>query len=106
MNISKKTTFGIGVCLLLSTLNINASTYVVKKGDNLAKIAYKLGFKSIAKAKFQVPSGDINKIFPGDILHYTKRKRKRIVYHRPINLDKFCFKDNRSIHYRAEERCQ
>jgi len=106
MNMRKKTTFGIGACLLLASLNLSASTYVVEKGDTLSKIASKLGFDSIKKAHFKVPSGNLNKIFPGDIIHYTKRKRKRFVHKKTINLDKFCFKDSRSIHYRAEERCQ
>ncbi len=38
--------------------------------------------------------------------HSKKRKKRFILKKAEVDLDKFCFKDNRSIHYKSEERCQ
>jgi uncharacterized protein YcfL len=35
-----------------------------------------------------------------------KRRKKVRLKKEKIDLDKFCFKDNHSIHYRAQERCK
>ena len=100
----------ISICACMAFMvstNVVASTYVVKSGDMLINITHKLGFHSIKEAGFKVPSGDINKIFPGDIIEYKKKKKKRFVSKKQkIDLKKFCFKDASSIHYRAEERCR
>lgn len=42
------------------------------------------------------------------VAHIKKvKKRKKIVLkEQKIDLKKFCFKDNHSIHYKANERCQ
>ena len=106
MKLSRKLVVASGMVLLLSSSNIFASTYIVKSGDTLLGIAYKLGFNSIKEANFKVPSGDINKIFPGDQLDYKHKKKNRFVSKAKIDLTKFCFKNSRSIHYRAEERCK
>ena len=34
------------------------------------------------------------------------KKRFKVKKHKKVDLKKFCFKDARSIHYRAEERCK
>ena len=37
----------------------------------------------------------------------AKKRKKRTNLKKPkVNIDKFCFKDNHSIHYKAEERCK
>lgn len=108
MKLSKKLAVASGMVLLLSSSSVFASTYTVKSGDTLLGIVYKLGFNSIQEAGFKAPSGDIHKIFPGDQLAYkAKHKKKKFkLKEQKIDLDKFCFKDNHSIHYRAKERCK
>ena len=114
MKLLKKISIGAGLALLLAT-NVVASsstaTYTVKSGETLLGITYKLGFNSIDEAGFKAPSGDIHKIFPGDMLEYKgkhkkKKKKNKFKSKEKIDLKKFCFKSNRSIHYRAEERCK
>ncbi len=106
MKLLNKVSVGVCMAFIVST-NVVASTYVVKSGDMLINITHKLGFHSIEEAGFKVPSGDINKIFPGDVLVYKAKKKKRFVARKPkIDLKKFCFKDASSIHYRAAERCK
>lgn len=109
MKLLKKISIGAGLALLLAT-NVVADTYTVESGDTLLGITYKLGFNSIEEAGFKAPSGDIHKIFPGDMLKYKalhKKKKKRFILKKPeVNVDKFCFKNNNSIHYRATERCK
>jgi major membrane immunogen (membrane-anchored lipoprotein) len=108
MKLLKKISIGVGVSLMLAT-NVVASSYIVKSGDTLLGITYKLGFDSIEQAGFKAPSGDIHKIFPGDVLEYKakyKKKKSRFKSKEKIDLKKFCFKNNHSIHYRAEERCR
>ena len=109
MKLLKKISIGAGITLLLAT-NVVADTYTVKSGDTLLGITYNLGFNSIEEAGFKAPSGDVNKIFPGDMLEFNakhKKKKKKFVLQQPkVNIDKFCFKSNRSIHYRAAERCK
>jgi hypothetical protein len=106
MKLLAKISVGVGAMLLVST-NVMASTYTVKSGDTLLEIAYELGFSSIEDANIQVPSGDINKIFIGDVLSYKSKHKKRFVLRKTkVDLDKFCFKDNSSIHYRSSERCK
>ena len=101
-----KVVFSLSISLLCSASALVASTYTVQNGDTITGITYKLGFNSIDQAKFTVPSGNLDKIFPGDILNYKKKKKIRFVKKEIINLKKFCFKDSRSIHYRAVERCR
>ncbi|MCK5110105.1 MAG: hypothetical protein KAQ94_01200 [Arcobacteraceae bacterium] len=37
----------------------------------------------------------------------VKKKKKRVTLKKvKVDLDNFCFKDDHSIHYRAEERCR
>lgn len=37
----------------------------------------------------------------------AKKRNKRVnITKKPVDLEKFCFQDNLSIHYRAEERCK
>ena len=97
----------LGLAVICSSSNLVAGTYIVQKGDTLTKIAKELGFNSIQEAHFHVPSGNINKIYPGEMLSYKKKKhRKRFTQRNRIDLDKFCFKDSHSIHYRATERCK
>jgi len=36
----------------------------------------------------------------------SKKRKKHKLRVKKIDLDKFCFKDNRSIHYNAKERCK
>jgi hypothetical protein len=109
MKLLKKISIGTGLALLLAT-NVVADTYSVNEGDTLFGIVYKLGFNSLEESGLKAPSGDIHKIFPGDILEYKskhKKKKKRFVLRETkIDLDKFCFKDNRSIHYKKTERCK
>ncbi len=108
MKLLTKVAVATSITLLLSSSSAFASsTYTVKSGDTLLGIVYKLGFNSIEEAGFKVPSGDINKIFPGDQLGYKgKKKKSRFKSKAKIDLDKFCFKDNRSIHYKSTERCK
>lgn len=106
MNLLKKVSIGTSMILLLTT-NVVAATYQVKAGDTLYGIVYKLGFQSIEESGLKAPSGNIHKIFPGDVLEYKGKKKKRFVLQKSkVDLDKFCFKSNRSIHYRAKERCK
>ncbi len=109
MKLLDKLTISASIALLLSSSNVFASTYTVQSGDTLYSIVDKLGYNTIEEAKIQVPSGDINKIFPGDVLKYKSKHKKRKAKFKSkekIDLKKFCFKDNRSIHYRTEERCK
>jgi|GEM_PF-589089 len=90
---------------------LNASTYIVTPGDTVGGIVKYLGFKSIKDAGIEsVPSGDMNLIFAGDIIHYTpkkiKAKKRHVLEKQKLDLDKFCFEDSRSIHYKACERCE
>jgi hypothetical protein len=83
----------------------------VQPGDTVNKIVKKLGFHSLSEANFKVPSGDLNKIFPGNVIEYQnkekKKKRKRFILKKTkVNLKKFCFKTSNSIHYRNTERCR
>ena len=39
-------------------------------------------------------------------LKKTKKAKKVKLKKAKVNLAKFCFKDNHSIHYKAEERCK
>ena len=109
MKLLKRVTVGVGVALLLGTTSVSAATYTVQSGDTLLGIAYKLGFDSVKAAGItSVPSGDLAKIFPGEQISYKgkHKKKSRFVSKEKINLKKFCFKNNHSIHYRAQERCK
>ncbi len=94
----------------LGVSGLNAATYIVAQGDTVGGIVQKLGFASIKAAGIEsVPSGDMNLIFVGDAIHYTpkKVKTKRHGFKKQkLDLNKFCFEDNRSIHYKACERCE
>ena len=108
MKLLKQISIGTSLALMLTT-NVIANTYVVKSGDTLNSIIERLGFKSIAESGLKAPSGDMNLIFPGDRLEYKakhKKKKSRFKSKEVIDLKKFCFKSNRSIHYRANERCK
>jgi len=107
MNLSKKLVIGTSIALTICATSMSAANYVVQKGDTLYGIVYKLGFNSVEEAGFSAPSGDINKIFPGDTLGYhAKKKKNKFKSKDKIDLEKFCFKNSRSIHYRAKERCK
>jgi hypothetical protein len=109
MKLLKKISISVGVGLMLTTNVVaSSSAYTVKAGDTLLGITYKLGFNSIAEAKWKVPSGDINKIFIGDVLSHKSKKKKKNKFKSKakIDLKKFCFKDSRSIHYKSQERCK
>jgi hypothetical protein len=108
MRILNKALLFVGA-ITLSVSCLNAQTYIVKKGDTLGQIVHELGFESIDAAGINsVPSGNINLIFVGDEIQYIgHKKKKRFVLRKPkLDLNKFCFEDNRSIHYRANERCK
>ena len=109
MKFFKKTIVIASVLAAMST-SVYAHTYIVEPGDTLAKIAKKLGVKTYQEAGItSVPSGDLNKIYVGDEIHYTfkaKKKKKFRQKKREVNLDKFCFQNNRSIHYKVEEQCK
>ncbi len=110
MKLLTKLTISVGMALTIGATSMSAATYTVQPGDTLNGIIYnKLGFKSLKEAGIKsVPSGDINKIFVGDKIEYTKKhKKKRFVLRKnKVDLKKFCFEDNRSIHYKASERCK
>lgn len=112
MKLLRKLTVTASLAFLLGSSNLVASsstTYTVQSGDTLLAIVYKLGFSSIEAAGFEAPSGDIHKIYPGDVLGYAghkKKKKNKFVSKAKIDLKKFCFKDNRSIHYKSNERCK
>ena len=109
MKLLKKVVVATGMTLLLSSNSLLASsTYFVEKGDTLLGIVYKLGFNSIEESGITVSSGNNNLIFVGEELVYNlkKKKRSRFKSRRTIDLKKFCFKDNHSIHYRATQRCK
>ena len=109
MKLLRKVTISVGIALLFgaTTVSARSNTYIVESGDTLLGIAYKLGFNSIEEAELTAPSGDINKIFVSDELEYKTKRKKRFILKQPeVDLDRFCFKDNRSIHYRATERCK
>lgn len=109
MKLFNKVIVAAGMTLLLnsSSLLASSSTYYVEKGDTLLGIVYKLGFNSIAESGIVVQSGNNDLIFVGQELSYKvkKKKKNRFKLKTTIDLKKFCFKDNRSIHYRANERC-
>ncbi len=110
MKLLSKLTLGTALLLTVGTTTLTASsnTYTVQSGDTLSGIVKKLGFSSLKESGIKkVQSGDINLIFPGEVLEYYKKKKKksRFVLKNKIDLKKFCFKDNNSIHYRASERC-
>ena len=46
-------------------------TYVVQRGDTLTGIARKLGLRSYRELP-GYRSGDPNRIFPGEVLHYAE----------------------------------
>ena len=109
MKLLKKITIGVGMALVLGTTSVSAATYTVQPGDTLMGIVYKLGYDSIkASGITSVPSGDLAKIFPGEQIHYKgkHKKKSRFKSKEKIDLKKFCFKSNRSIHYRIQERCK
>jgi LysM repeat protein len=106
MKLLNKFLISTSITVLLST-SIVADTYMVKSGDTLAKIVHHLGLNSLDEAEFKVPSGILDKIFPGDIIEYKSKKHKsKFKLREKINLKKFCFESNRSIHYRTQERCR
>lgn len=109
MRLISKMAVGTAIVIGLGATSLNAAVYVVKPGDTLNSIVYKkLGFKSFKDSGIKsVPSGDFSKIYPGDHIEYKKKKKKKFVLKtKKVDLKKFCFKDNTSIHYRAEERCK
>ncbi len=109
MKLFKKVALGAGVALMLSSTNLSAAVYTVESGDTLKSIVIKLGFDSLDASGIKtVPSGNFNKIFPGDEIEYAKKKKKKRFSQKKqkTKSTKFCFKDNRSIHYRASERCK
>jgi cytochrome c len=71
-NITKLKTIlaGVAVASLVAT-SASAATYTVQSGDTIAKIAQKLGLKSVEAGNFQVPSGDLSKIQVGQKITYT-----------------------------------
>ena len=106
MKLLKKMVIGLSVALFIGTTSVSAGTYIVEPGDTVSGILHKLKFNSVEEAKLVTPSGDINKIFVGDILTYKSTKHKKRFVLKKTKNNKFCFKDNRSIHYRASERCK
>ncbi|MEA2019117.1 MAG: LysM domain-containing protein [Campylobacterota bacterium] len=110
MKLFKKVVVVTGMTLLLSSSSLlasSSSTYTVQKGDTLMGIVYKLGFNSLKESEINISSGNNDLIFVGEELAYKakKKKKSRFKLKNTIDLKKFCFKDNRSIHYRASERC-
>ena len=105
MNLLSKVLVGTSIVSTLA-VNLVAKTYIVKNGDTLSGIVEKLGFSSIEQSGLIIPSGDINLIFPGDHLEYRGKKKRKFKTKAVVDLKKFCFRDNRSIHYRANERCK
>jgi len=109
MKLLKKVVVTAGMTLVFSSsaLLASSSTYFVGKGDTLLGIVYKLGFNSIEESGIHVSSGDNNLIFVGQELHYNakKKKKSRFKSHYKVDLKKFCFKSNKSIHYKSAERC-
>jgi LysM repeat protein len=111
MKLFKKMAVVTGMTLLLSSSSLLASPsiYFVKKGDTLSRIVNKLGFSSIKESGIKVQSGNNNIIYVGEgLIYHAKHKKKKkhaFKLRKNIDLAKFCFKDNHSIHYRSEERC-
>ena len=114
MKLLAKLAVGTSILLSVSCTSLNAAYYTVQSGDTLSIIALKLGFETMSEAGITaVPSGDFSKIYPGDSIEYiAKKKKKKNRFHLRVksskksNKTKFCFKDSKSIHYRASERCK
>ena len=79
------------------------STVVAKK--ILALITVSLFFVACATNQNTVTNHNEN-MQNAHKLHLKKRKHRFKKRKQKIDLAKFCFKDNSSIHYRAEERCK
>ena len=99
--------FSIGAAAILVASSLSAATYTVQPGDTVKNIALKLGFHSIEEAGIDsVPSGNLNLIYPGDVIHYFMKKKKKRFVQKERDLGGFCFEDAHSIHYRASQRCK
>ena len=68
------------------------------------EVAYEKHIQKVKKRK----KAELRKAKKKEHIELTKtKKRKKIkLKKKKIDLKKFCFKDNRSIHYRIEERCK
>jgi len=127
MNLLSKLSISAGLLLTISSTNLVAAHYTVQSGETLGTIAIKLGFETINEAGItSVPSGDFSMIYPGDSIEYIAKKsnedgsighmvkkhkkknrfKKRAESSKKDAKNKFCFKNNRSIHYKASERCK
>jgi len=90
-NIIKTTILSISAVLLLSACSNN------QEKMNLSKAIASDATESEIKR---------HEAYLDHIKKVKKRKKRVALKKKEINLDKFCFKDNHSIHYRAEERCK
>ncbi len=119
MKLLTKIAISTGLVLTLGATSASAAFYTVQKGDTLNKIVKQLGFQSIQAAGItSVPSGNLSKIYPGDMIEYTaKHKKRKRRFHKKVvskkakdgktvKKVKFCFKDAKDIHYRASQRCK
>ena len=95
MSITKKFTFAVGALVgasLLATQQVHASTYTVKQGDTISKIAKKKyhsqslsAIETIVQAN-KLANRDL--IFVGDKLHLPKKIKKfKEVAQAPVQVD-------------------
>ena len=97
MNITKKFTFAVGALMgasLLATQQVHASTYTVKNGDTISKIAEKKyhtqslsAIETIVQAN-KLANRDL--IFVGDKLHLPKKIKKfKAVTQAPVSVNDY-----------------
>ena len=87
----KTTLLSVSTVLLLAACSANQEN--VSRSNAIASDATKSELKSYEKFEDRVKK--------------AKKRKKRISYKKKeLKQQGFCFKDSRSIHYRAEERCK
>jgi len=99
-----KVLYSIGISLMFASVNLSANSYMDKINNIFVDIQHKLGFNSNKQPDIKILSDE--EISSEDIAKHKKKKKRFVKRKQEIDLEKFCFKDNRSIHYRADERCK
>ena len=91
---SKNLLIGISAALLLTACSTNKDNVTPAYNHNAVA-------QNATKTEIQ---NEIN--YEKHVQNIKKHKKRFKIKKHKIDLNKFCFKDARSIHYRAEERCK